>query len=148
MSFSTDLKQSIMKLEIPITEVQKMINDYFQMNLKLINIEENKIQVTNIDSVVLTVSGVKDDMVLFNYEVSGLIDLISKVAHFFMKKKLKTIPVKWDVKTKKISLDLKKIHAISKLLKLMNIDDVHIVNDSMVLDLSPTVLFSNMRLKA
>lgn len=137
-----------MKLEIPITEVQKMINDYFQMNLKLINIEENKIQVTNIDSVVLTVSGVKDDMVLFNYEVSGLIDLISKVAHFFMKKKLKTIPVKWDVKTKKISLDLKKIHAISKLLKLMNIDDVHIVNDSMVLDLSPTVLFSNMRLKA
>jgi len=137
-----------MKLIIPITEVQKMINDYYQININLRNIDENKIQVTNIDSVVITVNEVKDDLVLFSYEVSGLIDLISKVARFFMKKKLKTIPVIWDAKTKKISLNLKKIHQISKLLKFVNIDDVHFVKDAMVLDLSPTILFSNIRIKA
>lgn len=137
-----------MQLTIPISEVQKMINDFYQINIKLINTEENKIQVTNIDSVVITVSGVKDDLVLFDYEVNGLIDLISKVARFIMKKKLKTIPVVWDAKDKKISLDLKKIHQLSKLLKLMNVDDVRFVNDAMVLDLSPTAYFSNMRIKA
>jgi len=137
-----------MKLIIPISEVEQLINNYYQIKIKLKNIEENKLQVTNNDSVVLTVSGVKEDLVLFTYKVSGLIDLISKVAKFFMKKKLKTIPIIWDAKTKEISLDLKKIKQISRVLELMNIDDVQFIKDALVLDLSPTTLFNNLRVKA
>ncbi len=134
-----------MQLIIPITEIQKMINDYYQMNLKLINVEENKLQVTNIDSVIISVNGVKDDLVLFTYEVSGLIDLISKVARFFMKEKLKTFPIIWNAKTKNISLDLKQIDELSTMLEYINLDHVQFLNDAIVLDLSPTIKLSKMR---
>lgn len=136
-----------MKLEIQLAEVQKIINGFYQVKLSLKNTEKNKIRVTNIDSVVLVFKGINDNTIFFYYEVSGLVDLISKVIRFFLVKKLNSIPIKWNAKAKEISIDLKKNHEIAKLLKLLSINDIHIINDTIVLDLTPTELLLNKRLK-
>ncbi|MFA4853699.1 MAG: hypothetical protein WC599_14380, partial [Bacteroidales bacterium] len=76
-----------MRLEIPIKEVQEFLSDYYHINIDLKNIEENKIKVTYIDSVVLIIKEVKEDVVFINYEVDGLAVIAAKVAHFFLEKK-------------------------------------------------------------
>ena len=77
-----------MRLEIPLSEVQQFLSNQYQIDIDLKNIEENKIEATYIDSVVLIINEVKKDVVLFHYEVDGLASILTKVAHLFLEKKL------------------------------------------------------------
>src|ERR1035437_8583442 len=122
-----------MRLEIPLKEVQEFLSNYYNINVGLKNIEENKIKATYFDSIVLIIKEVKDDEVLFYYEVDGLVDLIAKVAHFFLEKKLDNIPIEWDSKTREVTIDLKKIQELSEFLKFVYISELHFVNDNILL---------------
>ncbi|MFA4863235.1 MAG: hypothetical protein WC605_05605, partial [Bacteroidales bacterium] len=89
---------------------------------------------TYIDSVVLIIKEVKEDVVFINYEVDGLAVIAAKVAHFFLEKKLDNIPVEWDAKTKEVTIDLKKIPELIELLKFVYISELHFVNDNILFE--------------
>ena len=131
------LNPVIMKLEIALSELQQYLFDKYQIKVELKSIEDKKMEVTYIDTVVLTVKGVTDDKVYFYYEVSGLVDLIANVAKIFLKKKLKNFPVTWTAKSKEITVDLKKIKSMSNLLKMVAITEVHFLKDNIVIVLIP-----------
>lgn len=121
-----------MRLEIPIKEVQEFLSDHYKINIALKNIEESKIEATYIDSVVLIIKEVKEDVVFINYEVDGLAVIAAKVAHFFLKKKLDNIPVEWDAKTNEVTIDLKKIPKLGELLRFVYVSELHFVNDNIL----------------
>ena len=127
----------IMKLEIALSEIEQYLKDKYQIKVELKSIEDKKMQVTYIDTVELTVKGVRDDKIFFYYEVRGLIDLIAVVAKIFLKKKLKNFPVTWVAKTKEITVDLKKIRNFSNLSKMVAITEVHFLKDNILLVLIP-----------
>ncbi len=129
-----------MKVEIAISEVQQFLFDKYQVKIDLNTIEESKLEVTYIDKVVLTVKRIIDNKVFFYYEVSGLVDLIAKVASIFLKKKLKSVPVTWEAKDKEITVDLNKIHSLHNLLKYVTISEVHFVKDTILIVLRPISL--------
>jgi len=122
-----------MRLEIPIKEFQEFIKGYYDINIDLKNIEVNKIKVIYFDSAVLKIKEVKNDEILFDYEVNGLVDLIAKVVHFFMKKKLANLPFKWDSGKREVTIDLKMIKGLTELLKVLYIYEFQFVNDNILL---------------
>jgi hypothetical protein len=126
-----------MKLEIALSVIEQYVKDKYQIKVELKSIEDKKMQVTYIDTVELTVKGVKDDKIFFYYEVNGLVDLIATVAKIFLKKKLKNFPVTWVAKTKEITVDLKKIRNFSNLIKMVSITEVHFLKDNILLVLIP-----------
>ena len=122
-----------MRLEIPIIEFQEFINRYYHINIELKNIETNKIKISYIESLVLIIKEVKNDVFVFDYEADGLVDFIAKGIHFFMKKKLSNLPFKWDSVTREVKIDLKKIERLNGLLKLLYIYEFQFVNDNILL---------------
>jgi hypothetical protein len=124
-----------MRLEIPLSEIQQFLSNQYQIDIDLKNIEENKIEATYIDSVVLIINEVKEDIVLFHYEVDGLASIVTKIAHFFLEKKLDNSPIEWDSKYKELKIDLNKITELNALLKFVSIAEIHFVKDNIVLDI-------------
>ena len=121
-----------MRLEIPIKEVQDFLRDHYNIKIDLKNIEENKIEATYIDSVVLVVREVIQEVVFLKYEVDGLAVIAARIAHFFLNKKLDNIPVEWNAKTKEITIDLTAIPDLNNLLKYVYISELHVRNDNIV----------------
>ena len=124
-----------MRLEIPISEVQQYLSNQYQINIDLKNIEENKIEARYIDSVVLIINEVKDDVVLIHYEVDGLASIVNKIAHFFLVKKLDNTFIEWDSKNKELKIDLKKIRELNAFLKLVCISEIQFIRDAIVLEM-------------
>jgi hypothetical protein len=124
-----------MQLVIPLPEVQQFINKQINFSIALKNIEENKIEAKYIDSVVLIIKEVKDNVVLFSYEVDGLATLVTKIAHLFMKKKLDNTPIEWDSKNKELRIDLNKYTELNNFLELVYISKIHFISDSIVLEM-------------
>lgn len=122
-----------MRLEIPLSEVKQFLSNQYQIDIDLKNIEENKIEATYIDSVVLIIKEIKDEMILLHYEVDGLAHIVSKVAHFFLDKKLDNSPIEWDSKNEEIIIDLNKITQLNEFLKLISISEIHFIKDAIVL---------------
>jgi uncharacterized protein YijF (DUF1287 family) len=81
----------------------------------------------------LIIKEVREDKVLFYYEVDGLVDLIAKVAHFFLKKKLENMPIEWDTRKREVTVDFKRIQELSELLKFFYISELHFVNENILL---------------
>src|SRR5665647_1720193 len=127
-----------MRLEIPLTEVQQFLSNQYQIDIDLKNIEENKIEATYIDSVVLIINEVKEDVVLFHYEVDGLASIVTKIAHFFLEKKLDKTHIEWDSKNKELKIDLNKITELNAFLKFVSISHIHFINDTCLLYTSPS----------
>lgn len=123
-----------MRLEIPIKEVQDFLRDHYHIKIDLKNIEKDKIEATYIDTVVLIIKEVIQEVVYLRYEVDGLAVIAARIAHFFLDKKLDNIPVDWNAKTKEITIDLTKIPDLSHLLKLVYISDLHFRNDNIVFE--------------
>ena len=121
-----------MRLEIPLKEVQDFLRDHYNIKIDVKNIEEDKIETTYIDKVVLIIKEVIQEVIFLKYEVAGLAVIASKVAHFFLDKKLDNIPVEWNAKTKEIIIDLTKIPHLSNLLKLVYISELHFRNDNIL----------------
>jgi|SRR5674476_1454064 len=124
-----------MRLEIPISEVQQFLSNQYQIDIDLKNIEENKIEATYIDSVVLIIKEVKEDVVLFHYEVDGLATIVTKIAHFFLKKKVRKTPIEWNSKKEELKIDLNKIAELNTFLKFVSISEIHFINDTILLEM-------------
>jgi len=124
-----------MRLDIPLSEVQKFLSSQYHIDIDLKNIEENKIEVTYIDSVVVIINEVKEDVVFLHYEADGLATILTKIAHFFLKKKLDKTPVEWDSKNKELKVDLNEITELNKFLVIVSISEIHFKNDSIVLEM-------------
>jgi hypothetical protein len=124
-----------MRLEILLSEVQQFLSNQYQIDIELKNIEENKIEATYIDSVVLIIKEVKEDVVLFQYEVDGLASIVTKIAHFFLEKKLDKTPIEWDSKNKELTIDLNKITELNAFLKFVSISEIHFIKDTIVLEM-------------
>jgi len=124
-----------MRLEIPLSEVQQFLSSQYNIDIDLKNIEENKIEVTYIDSVVVIINEVKEDVVFLHYEADGLATILTKIAHFFLKKKLDKTPVEWDSKNKELKVDLNEITELNKFLVIVSISEIHFKNDSIILEM-------------
>lgn len=124
-----------MRIEIPLSEVQQFLCNQFHIDIDLKNIRVNKIEATYIDSVVLVIDEVKDDVVSLHYEVDGLATIVTKVAHFFLEKKLDNTPVEWDSKNEEVTIDLNKIPELNGFFKFVTISKIHFIKDAIVLEL-------------
>lgn len=122
-----------MRLEIPILEVQDFINSYYQINIELKNIATDKIQATYIESVVFILKEIKEDEILFNYDSDGLVNILAKIIHFFVERKLENIPIEWNSKTKAVAVKLRKIPELNEFLKFVEISKVHITDDNILI---------------
>ena len=122
-----------MKIEIPISEVQEFLSNYYNINVALKNIGEDKIEANYLVSLILTIKEVRKDEVTFQYEVNGLVDLLAKGAHFLLGKKMDDSPIEWNSKTSEVVVDLKKVQALSDFLKVYFISELHFVNENIVL---------------
>lgn len=122
-----------MRLEIPILEVQDFINSYYQINIELKNIAADKIQATYFESVVLILKEIKEDEILFNYDSDGLVNILAKITHFFVERKLENIPIEWNSKTKAVAVKLRKIPELNEFLKFVEISKVHITDDNILI---------------
>ena len=124
-----------MQLEIPLSEVQQFLINQYQIDIDLKNIEENKIEAKYVDSVVLIIKEVKEEVVLFHYEVDRLASIVTKIAHFFLKKKLDKTPIEWDSKNEELKIDLNKITELNVFLKFVYISEIHFIKDTIVLEM-------------
>lgn len=124
-----------MRLEIPLSEVQQFLSNQYHIDIDLKNIEENKIEATYFDSVVLIINMVKEEVILFHYEVDGLANIVAKIAHFFLEKKLDKTPIEWDSKNKELKIDLNQITELNTFLKIVSISEIHFVKDTIVLEM-------------
>jgi hypothetical protein len=125
-----------MRLQIPLTEVQLFLNDQYNIDIELKSVEENKIEATYIDSVILNIKEVKEGMILIQYEADGLAHIVAKVAHFFLNKKLDNSPVEWDSKNEKVKVDLNKITELNGFLKFISVSGIHFKNDAIIMDMN------------
>ena len=124
-----------MRLEIPLSEVQQFLSKQYNIDIDLKNIEVNKIELTYIDSIVLIIDKVKDNVFFFDYEVDGLATIITKAAHFFLEKKLDKTHIEWEPKNRKLKIDLNKFPELNTFLMLVTISKIYFINDSIVLEM-------------
>jgi len=124
-----------MQLKIPLSEVQQFLSNQYNTNVDLKNIEVNKIEATYIDSVVLIINEVKENVVSFHYEVDGLATIVTKIAHLFLGKKLDKTPIVWDSKNRELKIDLNKITELDKFLELVSISELHFIKDAIVMEM-------------
>lgn len=124
-----------MKLEIHLKEFEIFLSNYYQIDVDLEYVEENKIKVNYFVPFVLSIKEVKADEVIFNYKISVLANILVNSAHLLLKKKIEKIPIEWDLKTKEVIVDLKKIKSLYELLKFLFISELCFVNETIILEL-------------
>jgi len=122
-----------MRLEIPIYEVQEFINNYYQINIELENIAADKIQATYLESVVLILKEINEYEILFSYDSDGLVNILAKIIHFFVDRKLEDFPIEWNSETKVVAVKLRKIPELNEFLKYVEISKVHFTGDNILL---------------
>jgi len=125
-----------MKLEIPITEIHDFLSKSYNIKVGLKNIGKDKIEANYLVSLILTIKEVRKYEVIFQYEVNGFVDLLAKGAHFLLEKKMDDTPIDWNSKTSEVVVDLKKIQALSELLNVYFISELHFVKNDIVLTLN------------
>ncbi len=125
-----------MKIEIPIPEVHDFLSKSYNIKVGLKNIGKDKIEANYLVSLILTIKKVRKYEIIFQYEVNGFVDLLAKGAHFLLGKKMDDTPIEWNSKTSEVVVDLKKIQALSELLNVYFISDLHFVNNDIVLTLN------------
>lgn len=124
-----------MRLEIPLTEVQQFVSSQYDIDIDLKNTADNKIEATYIDSVILNIKEVHEGIIVIHYEVDGLAHIVSKVAHFFLDKKLDQLPIEWDSKIEEVRIDLNKIKRLNEFFKFMSISEILFKNDAVVIEM-------------
>lgn len=125
-----------MKLEIHLNEVRIFLSNYYQIDIGLEYIGENKIKINYFVPFVLSIKEVKADEVIFNYEINVLANILVKSAHLLLKKKLENIPIEWDSKAREVVVDLKKIKSLNEFIKFLFISELRFVNETILLELN------------
>ncbi len=118
-----------MRIEVPIKEVQEFLSDYYHININFRNTEMDKIRVKYYVSAILMIKDIKKDEIVFGYKMNLFVNLITRGAHYFLRKKLVQLPVEWDSKTKEIAVKLRRIPQLNELLKFIYIAGLHFVQD-------------------
>ena len=118
---------------MPIKEVEEFLSNCYNINVVLKNIEENKIEANYFVSLILTIKEVKENEILFHYKVNDLLNLLVEGIHFFLEKELGSIPIEWNSKTSEVSVDLKKVPALSNFLNFFYVSELRFVNENIVL---------------
>lgn len=124
-----------MQIVIPLSEVQQYLSNQYNIDIHLKNIDLNKIEVKYIDTIDLIIREIKEEVVLIHYEVDGLATMVTKVAHFFLKQKLKNSPIEWDSKNEQIRIYLNKITELNRFLTFVSISEIRFINDTIVLEM-------------
>ena len=124
-----------MQLILPLSEVQQFLSNQYNIDIHLRNIELNKIEATYIDSVVLIIKEIKEEVILIDYEVDGLATIVTKLAHFFLEKKLSNTPIEWNSKNEEVKIDLNKITELNGFLKFVCISEMRFINDTIMLEM-------------
>jgi uncharacterized protein YijF (DUF1287 family) len=122
-----------MKFEVSFLEIMDFISNSYNIRVRIKNFAFDKIKVNYIISMVLTVKEVKPDEVIFQYDSNNLYNLLIKGVHFFIKKKLNNVPILWNIESRELVIDLKKIKNLELFLRLSSISELHFKNDALVL---------------
>jgi hypothetical protein len=126
-----------MKLEIPLSEVQEFVRRNYHIKVGFANIGGNKVIVNYVVSIALTVKEVQAGGIVFRYESNIFVNLLAKGVHFLLKRKLALTPVKWNSTTRELAVDLNRVKALTELLKLLYISELHFLNGTVVVELKP-----------
>ena len=122
-----------MRLEIPIKEVLNFLSDQYRVDIGLKVMSDGTLEVNYIDSVVISIHDIKENVLFIHYELDGLAIILTGIVRLFMKKNLAALSIKWDPKAKEIIVDLNKIPKMDGFLKFAYVSEVHFVNDSILL---------------
>ena len=125
-----------MKIEIPIKEIQVFLNDFYHIDVELKNVEDDKIKVTYFGSIYMSVKEIKEDSILFKYEINDFLNIVAQGAHFFQRKQLEIDAIQWNSRTKEIDVDLKKVKELNHFLKFVYISDLSFGNGNVLLVLN------------
>jgi hypothetical protein len=88
-------------------------------------------------SIALTVKEVRAGGVVFRYESNIFVNLLAIGAHFLLKRKLALAPVKWNSSTREVAVDLNRVTALTELLQLLYISEMHFLNGAVMVELKP-----------
>ena len=125
-----------MKLEISITEVKEVIQNYYHLHVGIKNVGEDKIKLSYYGSIILSLKEIKAEEVVFSYEVNGFVELMAKGVHYFLKKKLEFDALEWNTVAKEITFDLKKIKELREVINFLYISEIHFIDEFILLELS------------
>ena len=121
-----------MRFEVSFKEVQDFIATSYKIHVGIINLAIDSIKINYFISLVLNVKEVKSDEITFQYKTNQFYNLLIKGVHFFIKKKLEMLPIAWDISTKELVVDLKKIKDLELFLRLSSLSELHFKDDALV----------------
>jgi hypothetical protein len=119
-----------MKLEIPFKEVRAFLNEYYNVKIRLRTLGINTIKISYFGTVLVEIISVESDMLLLKYKVNGIVNLLLKV---FLKKKIASFPLEWNMKMKEIKINLSRIPELSEFLKFIYISEVYFIEEAIVI---------------
>jgi hypothetical protein len=125
-----------MKLEISITEVKEVIQNYYHLHVGIKNVGEDKIKLSYYGSIILSLKEIKEEEVVFSYEVNGFVNLMAKGIHYFLKQKVEFDALEWNTTEKEVTFDLKKIKEVREIIKFLYISEIHFLDEIILLELS------------
>ena len=128
--------RAVLKLEIYLKEIEVFLSKYYHINVDLEYVEENKIKINYFVHFILSIKEIKNDKVIFCYDLNLMANLLVKSTHLLLKKKLKNIPLVWNTKTREVTIDLKKINSLSEFLKFLFISELRFVNGTILLEIN------------
>jgi len=125
-----------MRLEISVIEVMEVIQNYYHLHVGIKNVGEDKIKLSYYGSIILSLKEIKEEEVVFSYEVNGFVKLMAMGVHYFLKKKVEFDALEWNTSTKEVTFDLKKIKEMREVIKFLYISEIHFLDEIILLELS------------
>jgi len=125
-----------MRLEISIIEVKEVIQNYYHLHVGIKNVGEDKIKLSYYGSIILSLKEIKEEEVVFSYEINGFVQLMAKGVHYFLKEKVEFDPLEWNTDAKEVTFDLKKIKELKEVINFLYISEIHFSDEIILLELS------------
>jgi hypothetical protein len=125
-----------MRLEISIIEVKEVIQNYYHLHVGIKNVGEDKIKLSYYGSIILSLKEIKEEEVVFSYEVNGFVELMAKGIHYFLKQKVELDALEWNTTAKEVTFDLKMIKEMREVIKFLYISEIHFLEEIILLELS------------
>ena len=84
----------------------------------------------------MSLKEIKEEEVVFSYEVNGFVKLMAKGVHYFLKEKVEFDPLEWNTVEREVTFDLKKIKELREVIKFLYISEIHFADEIILLELS------------
>jgi hypothetical protein len=125
-----------MRLEISITEVKEVIQNYYHLHVGIKNVGEDKIKLSYYGSIILSLKEIKEEEVVFSYEVNGFVALMAKGVHYFLKEKVEFDALEWNTVAREVTFNLKKVKELREVINFLYISEIHFADEIILLELS------------